>query len=323
MADKKKITIFSTKAVGGKEGEKLFDEKTPKVDNPVVQDLLRGYFSSKVENVKVKEPLKQLLNKDGGSELLKFFFDEKLKEIGANMKSLKTKHDIKFMEDNGLSDDDDLDSIIGDVVRNEFDQKDADALVERVKLWGLTQKVLENSKEWEKIVKKSTMYRIGESDVYALHCLEPEDMDINKYSWLPCLLKCAFVLTDHPAEGLKIQLVMHDAEFGRETEYAKHDTMVLETRNEVEREFRVVMDEELLKENDECSILFFQHTSNPVTRILNTPETDGEKVHESVKNVITSLGQLKVYKEESKEAKTIKECKAADDKLMKMIDQLK
>lgn len=215
MADKKKITIFSTKAVRGKKGKMLFDKETPKVEDPEVQNLLCGYFMSKVEE---ERPLEQLLDKGGGSELLQSFFDEKLKEVvdtsGDNkttaLDGLKTDNDKKIFAK--IAKKVDPIYLINECYKEEIKGKKVVLLVERVKLWGLTQKVLEESEEWGKIVEKSTMYRIGKSDVYALHCLEPEDMDINKDSWLPCLLKCAFALAGHPADGLKIQLVMHDAE---------------------------------------------------------------------------------------------------------------
>ena len=325
----KTITIFSTKSVQVDGG--LFDKDAKIIDCEECIEILETYFS---RTINVAKMLGDMVKNDEKKKALLSLFLDKIKrekegkskdEAIKSLVKMKTQNDMKYCESHpSAKDENKVETLFKVTINNELSNPSDMDLCRRVEQWGLKDDVVKlnkDSEEWKKVEKKSTMYQIGDSDVYALHCLDEEDMDVNKNVWLPCLLNCAFALVGHPADGVRIQLVMHDAEFGRKTEYAKHNVMLIKDKAEVEREFGVVNG--MLGDNDECSILFFQHTVNPVTRILNTPETDGEKVHESVKNVITSYGNLKVYKDESKNAETIEVCKKADDKLMKMIDQLK
>ncbi len=335
MSDEKKtITIFSTKSIDEK--ERLFNKKMV-TKHTEQEKYLREYFCRKADITKsVESMLESEDGRNGLKELLKGRVVQQ-KEDGKPLVDLKTEHD------KGLNVSDEvlegfLDYIIGkEIEQSQQDETKKDAvgqLVERVNQWGLKSVVMEKAhvgEEWEAVKEKSTMYQIDESDVYALHCLDNKDMDVDKNAWLPCLLNCAFALVGHPAYGVRIQLVMHDAEFGRDTEYAKHDVMVkkVELENNAENNAEVKKNEEfpgvgrLLGKNDECSILFFQHTVNVVTRILDTPEKNGDCVHMKVKEAMDMYGELKKIKEKSKNAKSLEECRAANEELYKIQDKLK
>lgn len=327
MSDTKKtITIFSTKSID--EEERLFNNKMV-TEHKEQEKFLREYFCRKAD---IKKSVESMLESEDGRGWLKELLKGRIaRQKGDNkpLVGLKTKHDKGF----NVSDEK-LEAFLEKMIANEIDgsqkddkKKDAvERLVERVNLWGVKLDVMEKANvenEWESVLKKSTMYQIGKSDVYALHCLEGADRDGDKDAWLPCLLNCAFALVGHPADGVRIQLVMHDAEFGRRTEYARHDVMLLEDKKSVVMEENFPNVKEMLGENDECSILFFQHTDNAVTRILETPETDGNSVHTKVKEVMDMYGKLKEIKDNSKNAKSLAECKKANEELYKKQDELK
>lgn len=286
--DKTMITIFSTKTIG--EEGCLFGKTAKLTAHSEQSPFLYDYFS---RNMELTKQLDYLTGYEEGRRELYDIFQKKLETVNENeIVDLMTPEDLRIKNDYSL---DDNIIAINERINEEINNRMIIELYNRVEKWNLRTEVIglcEGSEEWNKVLKKSNMYQIGSNHVYALHCLEEEDMDIERNQWIPCLVQCARALTGQPANGVVIQLVLHDAEFGRNTPYTKHDVMVLEKKEDVVRDFPSVNN--YLEENDECSILFFQHTTNPVTRILRTPidENDGDKIHESVRSVILSYGEF-------------------------------
>lgn len=338
MNEKKKtITIFSTKMVQVEEG--LFDKNAKEVDRAKTGEFLEPYFS---RTINVTRMLESMVQTEAGKTRLLGLFQNKINQVkggkdkadAAAIKTLvgmRTMNDMEFIKKYPVvGADEKVEMLFGVNIKDELNNPSDMNLSRRVERWGLRDEVIKlnkDSEEWKKVQRKSTVYQIGESNVYALHCLDEEDMDREKKAWLPCLLNCAFALAGRPAGGLKIQLVMHDAEFGRDTEYAKHDVMLLEDKAAVESEFEVVNG--MLGENDDCCILFFQHTVNAVTRILNTPVSGeaGDSVHEKVGAVVESYGKLKEIKKDAREALDaedgIAKCKDADKRLWGIEEKLR
>lgn len=336
MNEKRIITIFSTKSVQVEKG--LFDKNAKVVDRAKMGGILESYFS---RTINVNNMLKSMVESDEGKKVLRTMFQNKIDQVKGGegkpdadaikrLVGMKTPNDIEYGKKvANAAVDEKVEKLFSLNIEKELENPSDMDLLRRVEKWDLRDEVIklnEDSEEWKKVLRKSTMYQIGESDVYALHCLEEEDMDREKERWLPCLLKCAKALMgDCPETGVRIQLVMHDAEFGRGTEYAKHDMMLLETKADVERDENFPVVKGMLGENDECGILFFQHTVNSVTRILNTPVAakEGDSVHKKVKEVMDMYGELGRIKKNSKEAQSLEACIEADEQLRLIQDKLK
>ena len=327
--EKTRITIFSTKTIG--EEGCLFGKSAKETAHDEQKIFLQNYFS---RSFKIINQLEHLLKMENGNESLKNIFLKRINEIkeisGAdsaeNIAKLMTDGDNRIKEEYTL---DDNEIAIKECLDDEIKTQNTIALCNRVNKWELRKELIDlcrDSKEWEKINKKSTMYQIYTSHVYALHCLEPEDMDKEMDQWLPCLIQCAHALTGRPSNGIDLQLVLHDAEFGRNTPFTKFDVMALDKNEDVTKAFPAT--QKFLDKNDECKILFFQHTTNPVTRILRTPidDNNGDVIHEKVSDIILSYGRLGILKESSKKAldseNGIDESKMLDAKLIKLTKNL-
>lgn len=320
------ITIFSTKTIG--EEECLFGKDAKTTTHNEQEIFLHNYFS---RNIKVTKQLEHILKSEDGQVHLRILFQEKLKkqkeEFGISaIEDLMTEGDKSLKSEFSL---DDNEVAINERISDEIKKQMIIDLYNRVEKWNLRTEVIglcEGSEEWNKVLKKSNMYQIGSNHVYALHCLEEEDMDIERNQWIPCLVQCARALTGQPANGVVIQLVLHDAEFGKNTQYTKHDVMVLEKKEDVVRDFPSVNN--YLEDNDECSILFFQHTTNPVTKILRTPVDDnnGDCVHENVRTVILSYGEFGKLIKDSNETldsdNGIDASKSIDKKLIELTKKM-
>ena len=319
--EKIKITIFSTKLIREKNG--LFTPDTLKVENVEVKKLLRDYFIhldvllyNMMKDDTKKRKLKVLLfncseknNPTNDDEIAAKYREDDLRKRGVDV-SIPCNADF-----------------VKKRIDSDFNERGANngAILKRIIAWNLEEEMLNiciGGQEWDDLEKRTTLYHIAGSHVYALKCLDEEndELDKNQVKWIPCLIRCAQCLTNNPEKGIDLCLVLHDADLGRGTDFTKQDVVFVDKDKVIENK----LDCGTLRDVDLCRIIFFQHTVNPITNILCKRVETGKEVREYLESVMLNYGKLNMIKDKAKKALESKcgitELKALDKELTEIIN---
>jgi hypothetical protein len=281
------VTLFSTRFIPTKEEDKnkyLFNA-SERLHSSWLQDYylngLKGAVSMLL-NEKIENNNKKI------TQLLVSHL-EKTKEQGENLTNLFTDSD-KIEGDEYP--DTPPEQIIADSINIEIDDKNEDALIARIEQWGLEETV-------KAIVpddKRFFIYRLPNSNVFAVWCPDVGDRDSSGNRWIPCLIKCLHELTkqeDGSYPPLNIQLVLHDMDLDSNSHYAGHFTYI---------ENGINLAGGSLKKGDKCQILFFMHTIGGIVDLLTNPQADKKTIHTEVDKVMKNYGELGKIREEGNSA---------------------
>lgn len=309
---KRQVTLFSTRLI--REEKCLFGPDAKEAEKEKYQKTLLDYF------VRLDALVIELLENDTSKEALRFMLQ---KHIEVNIKN-PTEYDVAAAKrlNKTIST-----QFFNNRINAEVNNSNLEALCARIMCWNLETEFYElcaKSENMKKIIDNfAIMYQLGNSDVYAVRCLDEGYLDLKQERWVPCLVCCLKQLitpVDNKDEELDICLVLHDAEFGRDTEYAKHDVMR-------------ATDEDVVKltasalNGDHCRILFFQHTTNPVTNILHAVEEKPDEIHREVRHLMDLYGELGKHIKNSREAlndaQGIEKCKQVNKDLIETVKELK
>ena len=326
-----KITLFSTKTIN--ERGCLFDDNALLINDDRLRILLHDYF------LKPRDMIHMIRKNEEKWKKLNILILSKLENIVDNIQEYATNKDLEESENENQEITMDF---LEDRIMFEYHDPDAiDSILERIEKWSLVNYLHELTPYQdipEDVRDKSQMYQLPNSDVYAIKCLEDNDMDISGTKWIPCLIKCAKLLAnDSPVD---INLVMHDKDLGNNTYYTLNDMTLLDD-DMVRLQFDIDTTNPLLNPDDRCRITFFKHTTNFITNILNTPFSQNRDIHQETidgfkenydeygvkkKDVIYNFERLCNIKDKSKECLNdengIETAKQLNDDLKTIINTL-
>lgn len=163
-----------------------------------------------------------------------------------------------------------------------------DSLCERITSWNLRDKfeaiVGGGVDEIKDAKEKSTVYKIGDLDIYAVRSLEGRDRDLSKSKWISTLME--FVKTLNDGQELVLNLILHDKDFGENTDYTKSEVTFLAKEDVDALLGRFAIP------NTQCNIVLFQHTTNAWVKILRTPYSPKRELVKEINDAISGYRDL-------------------------------
>lgn len=347
MSEKKsslEITIFSTRFIENKEQDYLFNntQKVPckHLQNYYIRldEIIDKLLSEKVSDEKktiyvqfktklIEFSLGRALEKGEYESIVEGDAYEYVKRMGGRtgeeLRPFMTSRDIQAYEDE--DNDEDCFIIISDSIAADIKEHKRTDLKERCCQWNLEQQFISMFSDDR---KEYYLYQVNNSQVYAVYCLEDEDKDNTGNRWIPCLIRCAQDITgNNPEVGLNINLVLHDKDLGEESEYAGIDVSYID-KDHVKNK-KIDCDYEgfsALRDIDQCQILFFQHTTNGVVKILTSSVEDGNLIHNMVSDIMEQygkLGEVVTASQNAMESETgVDESKKIDSEIIKLAKML-
>lgn len=274
----KEITIFSTKTTD--EDGCLFANTKQNEHNKIfykyfrssIAELMKYVLKDQTKMEEVRDMLFSVVDANKPLTSIDKDIVEKLRKKG------KSKELTRIFEDN----------IKAELNSAHDNDTFRDLLCERITSWNLRD-------EYEAIVggdvaeikdakEKSTLYKIGDLDIFAIRSLKGRDRDTGKSKWISTLMEFVNSLTN--GQGLVLNLILHDKDFGENTVYTKSDVTFL-AKEDVDAllgSFAIP--------NTQCNIVFFQHTTNAWVKILRTPYSPKRDLVKEINDALSSYREL-------------------------------
>ena len=279
------VTLFSTRFIPTKEEDKnkyLFNASEREYSSRLQDYYLNGLKGA------IDKLLEEKIEVDGQeiTQLAQLLTEhlKVAKNNKADLNTLLTDSDCKMMEKRKKTPE----ITIEKDIELEITNRTTDLLVKRIEKWGLKEVVMDKVRD----DKRFFIYRLPNSNVFAVWCPDVGDRDSSGNRWIPCLIKCLHELTkqeDGSYPPLNIQLVLHDMDLDSNSPYAGRFTYI---------ENGINLAGGSLKKGDKCQILFFMHTIGGIVDLLTNPQADKKTIHTEVDKVMKNYGELgKIRKE--------------------------